>query len=143
VQLSLTASFNDAAEAAGVSLKTGYNWRHDDTDTAFQDGVKLAMELACDRIEAEIRRRAIEGVEEPVYQQGGMVGTVRRFSDTLLIFLAKGAMPQKYRERFEHSGPNGGPIPVKRADLTALTEDELLQMRGLLSKATPGAGKPS
>jgi hypothetical protein len=41
---------------------------------------------------------------------------VREYSDTLLIFLLKGARPQKYRDnvRQEVSGPNGAPlIPTK------------------------------
>jgi hypothetical protein len=37
------------------------------------------------------------------------------YSDTLLIFLLKGIRPEKYRERFEHSGPEGGPIEFSDA----------------------------
>lgn len=35
------------------------------------------------------------------------------YSDTLLIFQLKGAKPEKYRERIEHSGPDGGPIQIQ------------------------------
>ena len=47
-------------------------------------------------IEAEARRRAVDGVDEPVYYQGKEVGTVRRYSDVLLIFLLKGLRPQRF-----------------------------------------------
>src|SRR5205807_601275 len=58
----------------------------------------LADAAANAHIEAEIRRRAMEGWDEPVYQQGARVGTVRKYSDTLLIFYAKRRMPE-YREK--------------------------------------------
>ena len=50
----------------------------------------------------------MEGWEEPVgWYKGEAGGTVRRFSDTLLIFLLKGAAPEKYRERLEVRGALG------------------------------------
>ena len=52
------------------------------------------------------RRRAAEGTLKPVYQGGKLVGEIREFSDTLLIFLLKGKRPEVYREnvKVEHSG---------------------------------------
>ena len=43
------------------------------------------------------------------------MGTVREYSDTLLIFLLKGIMPNKYRDRVqtEHVGFGGSPLTVK------------------------------
>jgi len=125
-----------AAAAAGVSLKTGWNWRHAGEET-FDAALALARSLHCDRLEAEIYRRAHEGVETPVYQNGRMVGTKRTFSDLLLIFAAKGAMPDKYRERYEHSGPDGGPIQLQPvlARLENLTEEELVTMKRIAQKA--------
>src|SRR5262249_21583923 len=61
-------------------------------------------------LEAELRRRAVEGWLEPVYYRGKKVGDVRKFSDTCLIFALKGEKPEKYRERFEHAGKDGGPV---------------------------------
>jgi hypothetical protein len=65
-----------------------------------------ALERAADGLEDEARRRAVEGVEEPVYHQGVQVGAVRKYSDTLLIFLLKGCRPDVYRERYQvnHAG---------------------------------------
>ncbi len=116
VQLSITGRFDDAASAAGVSMRTGWNWRFGvrggKPDEAFVEAVDVARGFAGDRMEAEVMRRAFDGVEEPVYQGGRMVGTVRKFSDVLAIFALKGAMPEKYRERYEHTGKDGGPIEV-------------------------------
>ena len=63
---------------------------------------------ACDLLEAEARRPAVSGVRKPVYYMGDICGTVRECSDTLLIFLMKGAMAEKYRDdyRAEHTNPN-------------------------------------
>ena len=51
-------------------------------------------------------RRAVDGVEEPVYQGGQLVGTKLVYSDTLLGKLLNANRPAKYRERFDvaHSG---------------------------------------
>lgn len=99
-----------AAEIAGCARKTHYRWLLD--DPTYPPRFEDARDQACDRLEMEARRRAVEGVMEPVFGSGGKgqgtvrVGDIRRFSDTLLIFLMKGAMPEKYRERqsVEHSG---------------------------------------
>ena len=71
-----------------------------------------AREEAADTLEAEARRRAIEGVEEPVFHKGQRVGTVRKYSDLLLIFLLKGVRPQKFRDNYQRAGtgaPDGTP----------------------------------
>lgn len=72
-----------------------------------------AQDDAADSLEAEATRRARLGVSEPIYQGGKLVGYKRNFSDTLLIFLLKGLRPEKFKDRHEHSGPGGTPLPVK------------------------------
>jgi hypothetical protein len=108
----LTGSLMRASELAGVDRRTAYNWRADTSDQAFQKAFAAAKVLAGDLIENEIIRRAIVGVDEPVFQQGRLVGFVRRYSDKLLELAAKATMPERYRERHEFSGPGGGPIAV-------------------------------
>lgn len=120
-----------AAEAVGVDRSTAFRWLQNDPEfkAAFDD----AEQQAADALEREARRRAIEGVNEPVIWQGQMTMvedpetgeerplTVKKYSDTLLIFLLKGAKPEKYRERAEVSGPGGGPIQTQaevRAEVT-------------------------
>ena len=89
--------------------QTVYDWRAADSDfaAAWDD----ALDQAADTMEREAFRRAVEGVEETVYGRvdrysDGEIGKVRKYSDTLLIFLLKGARPEKYRERqqVEHTG---------------------------------------
>lgn len=86
-----------AAKAAGVSTVSTWIWRRDDAD--FAAAYTRAMEMAGELHEDELFRRSSEGVLEPVFQGGELVGSIRRFSDTLLIFGLKGAMPDKYADR--------------------------------------------
>lgn len=103
-----------AARLAGISRETHYEWLTKDSNyaAAFQQ----ADAQAADALELEARRRALEGWEEPVYQKAQLVGTVRRYSDTLLIFLLKGARPEKYRERHEISGDPQRPLALDIRD---------------------------
>jgi hypothetical protein len=85
-----------AARAAGVSRQMVYLWQEHDAD--FDFAFNQAKEDARDVLRAEIYRRAVTGWEEGVYQGGILVNTVRKHSDTLLIFHAK-ALCSEYREK--------------------------------------------
>ena len=110
-----------AAEISGVCRKSHTNWLKSDSDYA--DAFALAEQQACDRLEQEARRRAVEGVDKPVYQRGVKVGVVREYSDTLLIFLMKGAMPEKYKDRV--SQEFSGRLDHNNVSLAGLTVAEL------------------
>lgn len=99
-----------AAESCNLDRRALYRTRLEDPQ--FADAWDSAMTEAADHLEAEARRRAVSGWDEPVFYQGEEVGYVRKFSDTLLIFLMKGANPEKYRERTstELTGPGGSPL---------------------------------
>jgi len=98
----LTGNVQEAAQAAGIGRRTHYDWLK--SDPAYEQAYQVASEDAADRMEREAYRRAVEGTDKPVYQGGHLVGTVREYSDVLLIFLLKGIRPEKFRERVEHSG---------------------------------------
>jgi len=97
--VALTGNITTAAQAAGCNRAAHYKWL--EKDEYYPARFEAAMEQASDLLEQEARRRAVAGVDKPVYQNGGVVGTVRQYSDVLLIFLMKGAMPEKYRERID------------------------------------------
>lgn len=63
----------------GLTRSAIYTWR--DEDPAFRDAWEDAMALGVDALEDEARRRAFAG------------------SDLLMIFMLKGAKPDKYRDR--------------------------------------------
>jgi|TARA_Y100000310_G_scaffold323853_1_gene384848 hypothetical protein len=102
---------SESAKVAKADLSSLYGWRNGDQDFAY--AWTLALEVAGDLLEAEARRRAL-GYDEAVYNRAGeQVDTIKKYSDRLLIFLLKGAKPDKYGDRFsgkvlhEHDvGPN-------------------------------------
>lgn len=59
---------SEAAKHAGVSTSVVYSRKQNDDD--FRAAYEQAMEDSADVLEAEARRRAIDGVEEPVVYQG-------------------------------------------------------------------------
>lgn len=83
-----------AARAAKISREWLYQQRHADEDFARQ--WEQAQSIGLDSLEDVANVRA------------------RKMSDTLLIFLLKAHRPEKYRDRYEVSGPNGGPIQTQQ-----------------------------
>jgi hypothetical protein len=118
-----------AAVAAGVDRRLMYRTRA--ADPEFAAKWDEAVELGADALEDEARRRAHDGVEEPLTCARGLIlddygqpVTVRKYSDTLLIFLLKGARPEKYRDNIKVSGSLAHQL-VPQGEARALA-DELL-----------------
>ncbi len=113
-----TGNVRRACEVAKVGRSSHYRWF--EQHPAYREAFKLAKECAADLLEAEAYRRAVEGVEEPVgWYKGRAGGMVRKYSDTLLIFLLKGLRPEKYRDRVELHGQ------LANLDLSRLDDDSL------------------
>ena len=105
-----TGIITSAAAAANVSRQCVYEWQ--ERDETFSLRFHEAEAIANDMLRAEIHRRGVVGWDEPVYQLAKFAGTVRKYSDTLLIFEAKRRMPE-YREK--HDVNVSGSIEVKKA----------------------------
>lgn len=142
-----------AARAAGVSSSAVRLRRSTDAD--FEALFEQAGEDAVDALDSEARRRALDGVEEPVVYQGALTPvwerdaqgdvlmrqiegpddpvlgiptkqwvsvqarnedgslkwlSVRKYSDSLLMFQLKGLRRRLYGDKQEITGDNGGPI---------------------------------
>ena len=108
-----------ACKEGGVAVATVY--RHREQDDSFAALWEEALEAGVQVLEQEARRRAVDGVEEPVFWQGQVVGHVRKMSDTLLIFLLKAKRPAVYREntRVELTGADGDPVKLAIGDARA------------------------
>jgi len=106
-----------SAHAAHVGRRTVYDWLA--TDETFKAFYAEADADAKDMLVEEARRRGVDGWLEPVYQGGAKVGSIRKKSDTMLALLLKAKLPEFSRERHEHSGPKGGPIPVSHVGRVA------------------------
>ncbi|WP_374312455.1 hypothetical protein [Dongia sp.] len=76
-----------AAAAVGVSRSTVVAHKAD--DPVFAQEWEDAMEGLLDEAEEELRNRAIDGVEEPVFYKGEVVGFITRKSDSNLQCLLR------------------------------------------------------
>lgn len=133
-----------ACKAAKIDRKSAYLLRAESPD--FAEAWEDAKIQASDSLEHEAVRRARDGVNEPVIHQGELCGlwvdaegnrvakdtpdstfiplTVKKYSDTLLIFLMKGNDPEKYRDNYKMTGPGpAGEFMVKVVGGTASLED--------------------
>ena len=88
--LAETGSVINAVRIAGTSRTRVYELRK--VDPAFAAAWSEAEDIAVDQLEDEARRRAVEGVPEPLVRAGKLVLdnngqpiTVRRYSDSLLM----------------------------------------------------------
>lgn len=122
------ASVADAANAARIGVRTAYNWRA--ADKTFASDWERAYAQGADALHAEALRRATEGIDEPVYHQGKVVGYVRRRSDTLLMFLMKARDPERYCDRVRAAkitrrwakDDAGASAPTDEAELATLCD---------------------
>lgn len=135
-----TGNITRAAEIAGISRDMHY--RRMKTDPEYKRVFEENERIAIGVLEDEATRRAVEGVQEPVIYQGNLCYepvmdidgrpvldiegnprlkplVIRKYSDSLLQFLLRGARPEKYRERFQHT--HSGDLNLKfKGSLEAL-----------------------
>jgi hypothetical protein len=114
--LAAGSSITDAAKAVGRSRRTLHEWR--DRDPKFAEAWADAIESGTDQLETEARRRAVEGVDEPMVSAGKLVCTVRKYSDTLLLALLRAHRPEKFGRptiaaSAEAEAPDGGKVVVR------------------------------
>jgi len=116
-----------AAQSVGMCRDNHAHWMK--RSKKYREDFAAAQEEANDCLEEEARRRAVVGLRRLKFTKDGTpiidpeTGKQyfeHEFSDTLLIFLLKGAMPDRYRERQS--------IEVSRAEdgnrLRVLEDDE-------------------
>lgn len=123
-----------AAEQCRVSRSAAY--KHRESDKLFAAAWKDAEAAGTEVLEEEAFRRAKQGVLEPVYQGGSKVGTIRKYSDTLLIFLLKARKPETYRENATVKHEGG--ITVDDASMN--DEQRALRIAAILDEARRRAG---
>ena len=109
-EIAVSMNIRHAAEVAGVHHATAYRRR--ETDKAFAAAWDQAISEAVDRAEAELYRRAVDGVEKPITVAGERE-VIREYPSELLTFLLKGHRPERYRERHEVTGSGGGPVTIR------------------------------
>jgi hypothetical protein len=129
-----------SAHAAGYA-DTSHLQRIRKTDEKFAERWEEALQAAADILEDEAQRRAVDGVFEDVYFKGAVVGQQIKYSDQLLMFLLRGARPQKYRENIKVDATLKGKVGVAVLPLTAPNvdswEDSALDVHNTQKNAAP------
>lgn len=95
----MNGQIHSSCQAAGISeecFRQYIKHNHNNFRTMFEE----AKGLFRDMIEAEVQRRAIHGIDEPIIggkDRDQVVTVIKRYSDRLLEFYAKRHIPE-YRE---------------------------------------------
>ena len=117
--ISNTANVLLSCQMAEISRESHYHWLK--TDELYRAAFNVAMDRGIDALEAEVTRRAFDGVLKPVYNCGkravdvktddkGQVvlkdgkpiaipASIREYSDPLAMFILRGRRPERYRDR--------------------------------------------
>lgn len=129
----LTCHQQRSANAAGIPLSAICSRRADDGD--FENAFEKARKVAFKRLEDEGMRRAVEGVEEPIFYKGEEVGTVQRYSDGLLSFMLQ-ANDERYRKQSELNLKGGLKLDnLTDAELDAMQRAKEAELKALEDNA--------
>ena len=137
------AKYGDFVAAChAVRLSTECVKEHLSRCPEFLGEAEEAVALHRSKIEQAIHKRAIEGWDEPRFSSRGQIGSVRRFSDVLLMFYAK----RHIKEYREADNPVGG-LPVLQQnnvvlDFNGLNAKQKQALRDLLEGEEEELVKP-
>lgn len=105
-----TGNVSAAARAVGIPRQRAYEERR--RNPQFREEWLSAVEEAVDDLESELRRRAVEGTERPVYYGGSQCGSIRSYSDNLGMFLLKGRRHQVFGPSANKEDPEKDNAPA-------------------------------
>ena len=97
-----------AAQACDQDMSTHYKWLVN--VPGYPEEFDAAWKIGLQSFEAEVIRRAQDGFEEPVFQQGALVGHKRVYSDRLAEVVLKGNIA-----RYKDAAPAAGGISIHLA----------------------------
>ncbi|MBJ6122859.1 helix-turn-helix domain-containing protein [Sphingomonas mollis] len=93
-----TGSVTQAAREVHMSPRSAYMLRRDRDGAGFAAAWNAALDQSMQVLLDSVTRRAIEGVDEKVYDRtGNVIGTRTRYSDRLAMFLLRAHMPDRFR----------------------------------------------
>ena len=119
--LSRTGNVSRAAGETGLERRRLYAKRKE--DPAFAAAWAEAAALGAALLEEEAWQRACQGWEEPVWHKGEQCGSVRKFSERLLILLLKAHLPDKYRESRENRNNSRTAAPTGAVDVYRIPDN--------------------
>ncbi|OBV12409.1 hypothetical protein [Erythrobacter dokdonensis] len=99
-----TGSVEAACKAVDMAQRGVYALRREPGAGGFRAAWEAALQLGVARVEDVVMDRALNGVEEPVYSYGKLVGTRRKYNDRLLMFILRNRAPDRFAAG---GGPRG------------------------------------
>jgi len=99
-----TGSVDAACRAVDMAQRGAYELRRQPGAEAFRAAWEAALAHGVRRIEDVAMDRALNGVEEPVYSYGKLVGTRIKHNDRLLMFMLRNRAPERFAAG---GGPKG------------------------------------
>jgi hypothetical protein len=89
----------DACSALGLTTGWVRTWMRDDPKVmaALEDAIEAGAMV----LESAMIRRAVDGVQEPIYYRDSLVGHKTRYSDPLLIKALESRLPDRYGKKME------------------------------------------
>jgi hypothetical protein len=93
-----TGSVDAACKAVNMSTVGAYHLRRQPEAESFRKAWEAALQLGVARVEDVVMDRALNGVEEPLYSYGKLIGTRRRYNDRLLMFILRNRAPDRFAE---------------------------------------------
>ena len=126
-----SARLREAPTSAAALTTAGF-----EQDPEYAGKFSDVNEEATDALEQEARRRALEGIEEPVFYKGERVGSIRKFSDQLLMLLLMAKRPNQFRERVDVTSKVDHGFAIDPKIMKTLSDEELAMARTLAKKLT-------
>lgn len=125
---------HDAALAAGYKSSAPLRaYRHRDPE--FAKAWDEALEAANDVLEAEAIRRGVDGVREPIYYRGTLVGYKLVYSDRMLELLLKGNNPEKFNRNSQTDININAKVGIAVIPATVKSEEEWERSAAMVHKA--------
>lgn len=116
--LARTDSVTKSVKAVGVHRMRHYQWMKE--DAGYAEYVEIAREAYLEKWEAELERRAIDGVETVTHDKDGTEIKNRKYSDVLMIFRMKSLNRGKYADRTEQAVQNQWTLNVVQQEFMRL-----------------------
>lgn len=108
--LAAKGSVSYAANRAGLDRRVVYRLKA--SDEAFAARWEEALQIGVERLQDDAMKRALDGVERPVWRGGKQVGSVQQYDNRLLQFLLKAHRPETYGDKSRAGAP---PLPFDLA----------------------------
>jgi len=109
-----TGMVSAAAQAVDMSVQSAYRLRRAPGAESFARAWAVALDAAADALADIAFSRAIEGVDEPVFDRDGCrIGAKTRYSDRMVMFLLRAYRPGQFRHAHESiRQPGEAPPPL-------------------------------